>query len=250
MTPVLLYLLIAFGFTFAFHGLTIWLGLSFSSPRGQALYLIGMAGPLLGAVVVSALYGGSGAVRELLIGGLKWRFGVQWYLAAAFMMVGFYLGGIGLYRLMGGEVTGPLLRVSALGILGIMANQIWTQVAEEYGWRGLLQPLLDQRMGSLPAALLVGLIWAAWHLPMFWVPGSNQAGAFWQFTVWLLCWSVIMAALYHQTGGSTLSAMLFHMSLNVCFFAIRVPAGAVPYMLGLEILGALAAIPFLRRPLF
>ncbi|HYF77204.1 MAG TPA: type II CAAX endopeptidase family protein [Symbiobacteriaceae bacterium] len=250
MTYIFWYLVVTFGFSFGVHGLFVLLRLPFEHPLAKTLYVVGMLGPLLGAVSVSAWRYGGWGVYDLLVGGLNWRFGIQWYLLAAGLMPVFYFGGLGLYRLFGGEFSGPLFKVSAWGFLGILALQIYTQIAEEYGWRGFLQPLMDQYLGGLAAALVVGIVWAAWHLPMFWVPGSNQTGSFWDFAFWLICWSVMMSAMRHQTGGSTIPAMIFHMSLNACYFAIRVPPGAKPYVLALEVAGALAATPFLPRPIF
>ncbi|MCK2372907.1 CPBP family glutamic-type intramembrane protease, partial [Escherichia coli] len=47
---------------------------------------------------------------------------------------------------------------------------------EELGWRGIAQPELARRHGPLPAALVVGLVWALWHLPLFHIPGVSQYG--------------------------------------------------------------------------
>jgi membrane protease YdiL (CAAX protease family) len=43
-------------------------------------------------------------------------------------------------------------------------------VGEEIGWRGFLQPALETRVGPTKATLLVGAIWAYWHL------GANLSG--------------------------------------------------------------------------
>ena len=39
-------------------------------------------------------------------------------------------------------------------------------IGEELGWRGALQPTLLQRLSFHKTCLLVGVIWAAWHIPI------------------------------------------------------------------------------------
>jgi len=47
---------------------------------------------------------------------------------------------------------------------------------EETGWRYVLQPQLEKKFGYIIAAVITGLIWSVWHLPMFFMPGTDQAG--------------------------------------------------------------------------
>lgn len=47
---------------------------------------------------------------------------------------------------------------------------------EEAGWRYILQPQLEKKLGFIIAAVITGIIWAVWHLPFFFIPGTDQAG--------------------------------------------------------------------------
>ena len=79
---LLAYFLIAFAFTWSFHIAINILGIPFSfelSSPAMALYLIGLMGPLVAGIVVSALLNGGAGIRALLAKGVKWRFPLRWY---------------------------------------------------------------------------------------------------------------------------------------------------------------------------
>jgi membrane protease YdiL (CAAX protease family) len=248
-----LYFLIAYGFTWCVHLAFPALGLEFdpnpASPS-MILYLIGLAGPLVGAVAVSAVTEGWAGVRRLLAAGLCWRFGPQWYVFALLLIPGLYLLFVGLYVLSGGPRPEPLLVLTSATTFLVM-GQVYVVVAEEFGWRGFALPRLQRRFGSLGASLVLGVLWAGWHLPMFFVPGSFQYGQ--SFTVYLAIvtmQTILITLLYNRTGGSVLACMLFHASLNAAAFVINVPAD-LPGWYGLATpLLVLIAVPFLPQPFF
>ncbi|MDR1430991.1 MAG: CPBP family intramembrane metalloprotease [Propionibacteriaceae bacterium] len=103
-------------------------------------------------------------------------------------------------------------------LVGFFVNGAWP---EEWGWRGFaLQPLLD-RFGFVKANLLLGSIWAVWHLPLFFMPamGHYQMGftGFWFFVAQSIGLSMIMAFVHLKTKQSILAAMLLHMFYNLTF---------------------------------
>jgi membrane protease YdiL (CAAX protease family) len=63
--------------------------------------------------------------------------------------------------------------------------------------------------------VVLGVLWAGWHLPLFFVPGADTFGQ--SFPVYLLqvtALSVAMAWLYANTRGSLLPVMLMHAAVN------------------------------------
>ena len=81
---------------------------------------------------------------------------------------------------------------------------------------------LQVRLTALQASLILGAIWALWHLPLFLIPGTFQAGLgagsprSWIFLTSLVPLSILMTWVYNNTARSTLSAVLVHFSGNLC----------------------------------
>ena len=98
---------------------------------------------------------------------------------------------------------------------------------EEFGWRGIMQPLMERKFPFLPAMLIQGVLWAFWHLPLWFVPNTSQSnmnfGAFLMYCVVLGCSlsllyrcteSVAACVLLHAWGNTTMGGM-FTMSALV-----------------------------------
>ena len=89
------------------------------------------------------------------------------------------------------------------------------QAGEEVGWRGYALPRLSARVGLAPASVILGVIWASWHLPLFFFPASDTLGqSFPLYLVQVTALSVAVAWLYWRTGGSLLLVMLLHAAVN------------------------------------
>jgi membrane protease YdiL (CAAX protease family)/catechol 2,3-dioxygenase-like lactoylglutathione lyase family enzyme len=253
-TGLVLYFVLAYAITWTFHLAILALGvpLDLPSPSGGAvLYGLGLLGPLAAALLVSIRQSGASGVQRLLLGALRWRLGWLGYLAALFTMPGLLLALLAVHAALGGNAPAPWLPVSASGIAGLVASQAWVVIGEEYGWRGFALPRLVDRWGALGASFVLGPLWACWHLPMFFVPGSLQYGSsFPQFLVGLVLVTVMMTSLYLNTGRSALSAMLFHASLNISASSIRLPSDLDPVSGLVFVLPIAVALWLLPRPWF
>jgi uncharacterized protein len=87
-------------------------------------------------------------------------------------------------------------------------------LGEEFGWRGFLLPRLSARLGPTPATLVLGVIWTAWHLPLFLLHTWGHP-PLWMFFALLAGASVLMTFGYNLAGGSILAAILAHYTFNV-----------------------------------
>ena len=183
-------------------------------PLGALLVLLGAFAPSLVALGLTARAEGVRGIRTLLAGVLRWRVAPQWYLFAAG-----YIPTI--------KLTVALVHRVATGAWPRFGNEAWYiiplaiafstpfQAGEEIGWRGYALPRLAARFGLARASLLLGLIWACWHLPQFFIPEADTyRQSFFVYVLQVTALSVAMAWLYARTNGSLLLAMLLHSGVN------------------------------------
>lgn len=184
------------------------------SPLGTVLVHLGAFSPSLVALWLTARAEGSTGVRTLLEPILQWRVAAHWYLFA----VG-YIPAI--------KLSAALVHRVATGVWPPFGDEPWYvipvaiafstpfQAGEEIGWRGYALPRLAARFGLARASILLGLIWACWHLPQFFIPEADTYGqSFFVYVLQVTALSVAMAWLYAHTNGSLLLVMLMHSAVN------------------------------------
>lgn len=220
-------LVLYFALAYAFSWL-IWLPLA-ASVNGllavqlsPSLHYLSAYGPLLAALLTTWLTCGRGGLRALWASALRWRVGVGWLLFAAVSPVALWLVSATVLNALG--MPAPDWRqlgvVNYLPDLGLFAWPLWilnSGLGEEIGWRGFALPRLQQRHNALTASLILGALWAGWHLPAFFIlPGYRSMGLsmFPGFMLLLIAAAVVYTWLYNGTGGSVLPAILFHGAFN------------------------------------
>ena len=91
---------------------------------------------------------------------------------------------------------------------------------EEIGWRGFALPRLQRRHGPLVAALVLGVLWALWHLPQFLVPtwaassGGGGVSGIALFVLVAVAFSVVLSWVFNNTRGGLLIVVLVHTSID------------------------------------
>ena len=188
-----------------------------------------MAGPALGAFVVTRTVEGKQGTRQLLRRILRWRVGVQWYLIAVFGVPPVYflaaslvLGTAPLEALI---EDWPFLFTSYLPkvVMVFLIVSLW----EEIGWMGFALPRLQEKYGPLMASVVLGVLWALWHLPAYF--NSTQVVAdkvglgeldrllYLLPPLMLLATftRIVMTWLFNVAMGSVIVVTLFHAAFNV-----------------------------------
>jgi membrane protease YdiL (CAAX protease family) len=187
--------------------------------------------PTFGALAISAVIGGWPEVKRLLSGFTRWNVGGRWYFAAAFLLLGPLVFAL-IYIALGHPIAGlkPGLTVSA-----ILAQVLFTlfsgPLAEEAGWRGFALPRLQARYNALVSTLILGVIWWAWHIPLYFQAESSQLGI--PVPVYLMLVvtvAIYMTWLYNNTRGSLIITVLAHFCFNMSGGFIAGTLGLLPPM--------------------
>ncbi|WP_267639579.1 CPBP family intramembrane glutamic endopeptidase [Haloarchaeobius amylolyticus] len=102
-------------------------------------------------------------------------------------------------------------------VLFVLAQMLLFGGVEEIGWRGFLQPRVQESMSVLTAGLSIGVLWWVWHLPLF--IGHEQYRLepvfFVQYTLFVIGASIVFGAFVNVTDGSVLPLMLMHGTVNL-----------------------------------
>ena len=111
---------------------------------------------------------------------------------------------------------------------------------------GAATPFRDCRpaSASAPASVILGVIWASWHLPLFFFPAADTLGqSFPLYVVQVTALSVAGAWLYWRTGGSLLLVMLLHAAVNNTKDIVpsAVPGATNPFALSTSLVAWLSA---------
>jgi membrane protease YdiL (CAAX protease family) len=176
------------------------------------LFILAVWSPALSAWAVTLFTTGWAGFRGYLTRFSVWRCGVLWaFVMLVVIPLIFYIGawmkGVPSYTLWPfDDVRAGMAAIGLMAILGPM---------EEFGWRDLLQPLLQRKYTPLIAAIFVGIVWGLWHLPAFFLSGLPQSN--WDvlpFLIGVVAVSVIITPLFNATRGGILLPMLFHFQLN------------------------------------
>lgn len=213
--PLVTFFLLAFAITWI-----VWVPRAADVPVG----VVGQAwtwAPAIAAILAAALTGGRDAVRDLGARLVRWRVGWQWYLVVILGPAAFSLAVAGVYVLLGGSwaaATPPALREGPLMLLPLflVILTLTDGLGEELGWRGFALPRLLTRHNALVASLILGVLWALWHLPLVWTEDSVMYHQpLWLLLVDITAKSVLFTWVFLHTRGSVLLAMLFHGATNL-----------------------------------
>ncbi|WP_114239780.1 type II CAAX endopeptidase family protein [Dyella sp. C9] len=226
----LIYLALAFAITWMAWWSLVGLARDHHAAYGESvymtLYVLGGLGPTLAAYGAVWLTRSQAPVREFNRRVLRWRVRPGWYLVA-----------LGLPALLGFVAIGIALALRP-ALTGALAIRPWYQFPlllammlvggglEEFGWRGVMQEEWGVAMGQGRAALLIGPVWALWHLPLFFLPGVAQFHAhFPLFLLGIMGNALLLGWLYSRTR-SILLCVLMHAAANaITAMGIVIPSG-------------------------
>jgi membrane protease YdiL (CAAX protease family) len=216
-TRVLLpFFALAFAITWALAGALMLLGPALEPMLGppsgtHPLFILAAWGPAMAAIALVWKHEGTAGLRDFLRRLTLWRMPIVWWLLLLFLHAGLSYAGAAL----NGTLAQPFPFSPWYAVVPATVLALFIGPMEEIGWRGLALPLLQRRFTPFGASVVLGLVWAAWHLPVFFMSGSPQYG--WSmggFFLGVIAMSIVMTAMFNASGGSMLTAVLFHWQAN------------------------------------
>ena len=185
-------------------------------------------------------------MRRLLGRLVLWRVGFRWYLFALIgvpliMLLGTMVYSMSLPNL--GALGGPSYLLSYLASFAFV-TVLGGPLLEEIGWRGFALPRMERLQGPLLASVILGVMWALWHLPEFLVPtwaassGGGGIVGIAMFTLTAITFTIVISWVFNNTRASVLLAILVHSSIDTftiplaAIFPAWAIASALPLMIG------------------
>lgn len=204
--------------------LKIWFGQTFP----EFLYWVLSAwSPTISAIIISGLIGGWGEIKSLLKGLTRWRVNWKWYMASFLIMIA-PLSFAAIYIIVGGDSPGidPSLTLP-LFLYYLLFTLFSGPLSEEIGWRGFALPRFQSKYNALLSSIILGIIWAFWHLPLYLV---EERIAIYIFIPLVLVISILMTWVYNNSNGSLILTIIMHFSFNFDMVFIVGYLGLMPTM--------------------
>ena len=168
-------------------------------------------GPSIAGVIVIAMTSGKKGLRDVGQRSLRWRVGVRWWGVALFFtgLILFVSIALNVIFLEGNLPSFVFLRQEWYLIPAVfLVTMIGGPLGEEFGWRGFALPNLQHRWGAMIASLILGIVWALWHLPLFFQPDSIHAQIGIKFLPVYIIGEIVLASImtwvHNNTGDSLL----------------------------------------------
>lgn len=199
------------------------IGSELSGPVAWVIYYSGVIGPAAAAFLCAAL--GSSVTPAALRRRLTcWRVSWGWYVAAVllpFAIRAVAVAGVALFEGTSWRVAfRPAEAIGRIALLMILLVPF-----EEIGWRGYVLPLLQSRHTPLASSIILGGIWALWHLPLAWASvGYQRSDEPWRYMLYfaatIIPVSCLVTWLFNKAEESVILASLLHIAINLADFAL------------------------------
>ncbi len=209
-----------FGATFAWSWSLWWLASRLQTQQSGlsgVLFVTAAFGPGLSALVVTFAFEGRAGVLTWVHRCLRWRIGWWWYALAFAAPPVLMLSALAIHAALGADIPPSAIAghipiaIAQFALVAVIGGPL----GEEFGWRGYALPALSAKMGWRLASVIIGVIWSAWHLPLFFMSGTAQGHLpIIPFLLSTVSLSVIFASISVGTRFSVMPALLLHTTIN------------------------------------
>ena len=167
--------------------------------------------PAISAFTLVLSFGGLSGMKAFLSRLLLLRGSLGW---ATFILIGIPLVYVAGSLLKGGPILTPTPPEGISALVAVLFMMLFLGPVEEFGWRGVAQPILQRHVAPIWAGMIIGVVWGIWHLPAFFLSGTVFASwNFLPFFVGNVTIAVLVTPIFNRARGSLLWPMLFHWQL-------------------------------------
>ena len=229
-----LYLLLAYALAWIF-----WIPVAMTrqdyqtSPLLLAVVFFGVFGPGIAGILMTYREQGKEGGRDFWRRVFDFRrISLKWYALILLIYPALHLIAISINHWLGGdppkfEFFNEAMAMPA-GLLTVTLLYLLQSTLEELGWRGYMLDRLQAIWKPLTASLVLGMIHAFWHLPLFWVVGTNQSRYlpgidFSLFVAYVMAGSLYATWCYNENHRNTLAVILFHTTANLALDTFLLP---------------------------
>lgn len=213
---LLAFLALTFAITWGVIGSYIFLSAEMTARFGQIsgshpLFFLATWAPAIAGFTVVLFSAGLGDLRRFLSRLLIWHCPVSWWGFILLVIPLVFMAGS---LIKGGPLLAPMPPEGVRATVSVMFMMLLLGPIEEFGWRGVAQPLLQRHVAPFWAGVLIGAIWGIWHLPAFYLAGVVFAQwSFLPFFIGNITLAVLVTPIFNAARGSLLLPMLFHWQL-------------------------------------
>lgn len=178
---------------------------------------VGAFGPSVAAILLVGASRGFRGVLALLRRAVDVRFEKRWLVPVLLLPPAIVLGALAVAVAQGETPEYPWAgQPVVLAVAFVFILLLGGPLQEEFGWRGVALDPLQSRFGALGGSLVLGIVWAVWHVPLFFIPSETiyYDNPFLGFLVSITLFSVLLAWVYNNTNGSLLPVILMHATWN------------------------------------
>ncbi|HLS13271.1 MAG TPA: type II CAAX endopeptidase family protein [Beutenbergiaceae bacterium] len=203
----------------AFYGLLLlltWPVMLVAGDSTLTYVVVAVLGPSTCALIVTGVTGGRAAVLSLLKR-LTIRRVPVWVWLYAVMGNGLLITAPAVIVVLLGQPGGLDAHWEAWAVtlaVNLVLLLIVPGMVEEIGWRGFGLPLVQERSGPIVASVVIGVLWAVWHYPLWIAQNDGVTPALIWATIGVVGASFAYTWLHNASFGSVLPAIVLHAGEN------------------------------------
>lgn len=250
------FFIFVFCWTWAFWVPAAASGISVQTSLGRLCLVLGLLGPMLGGIGFTYATGTAGDWRDywLRVFDVR-RIPARWYAIILLFAPVLFTIVVLLDRPSGGSDAAAQISRTLTSFFSapstiapfLLITLVNGPIPEELGWRGYALDHLQARLGAVAASIVLGVLWAIWHLPLFFFEGmKHDVGIrslwFWLFVLQTIPVTIIFTWIFNNTSRSTLGAILFHFMTNLTAELANRTDGTNLYSTALWSLAAVAVV--------